>query len=144
MPGDVIEKDDTICDVEINFDPKEVFESHEMKPVVDAEGFLDEEYDTGDDKDGSKGEKMGYGGSDVGSSESIVFGMDCEEEGVMGEHFLKSFEQGCTLEEYEKWEKGGNVICEIFCYEEDGWREKYGNHGGGDVGEEEGEDKSKL
>ncbi|GMH60513.1 hypothetical protein TrRE_jg12812 [Triparma retinervis] len=168
-PGDIIEEGDTICDVEIDFDPKEVFEDHELMPVRDAvrddnihfqtkhddqdyedsgegDGSAEGDGAEGDSEDNNKnnnetnedktnedktneGELKGYGGSTVGSSESIIFGMDCEDEGIMGDQFLKAFESGCTQEDYEKWEKGNNVICEILCYEEEGWREKYGNGG---------------
>eukprot|EP00520_Triparma_pacifica_P019819 CAMPEP_0118659606 /NCGR_PEP_ID=MMETSP0785-20121206/15207_1 /TAXON_ID=91992 /ORGANISM="Bolidomonas pacifica, Strain CCMP 1866" /LENGTH=125 /DNA_ID=CAMNT_0006552733 /DNA_START=35 /DNA_END=408 /DNA_ORIENTATION=+ len=68
-----------------------------------------------------------FEGTSIEGSESIVLGLDCEDEGVMGEQYLRSFEDGCTKEEYEEWLKAGNAICDVLVYEEENWREKYGN-----------------
>jgi len=69
----------------------------------------------------------------VGETDSVVFGMDCEDEGIMGEKMVRSYEEGCTVEEYNDWRKSGTVICEVITYEEEeDWREKYGSVGEGE------------
>ena len=92
--------------------------------ICDVECFLDtDESDYEGHEDGSESEPN-----------SIVFGMDSDDAGIMGKIFVKGSEDAG----YDPAEvRGKKVICELLVYEEEGWKEKYGTSEPGQEEEEE-------